>query len=351
MKHRIPDYFSDFRCLAGSCPDTCCGLWEIVIDEAAKARYLSLDGDLGERIRAFLQSHRGEDYLALDQGCCPMLTEQGLCRLISEKGEEFLCTTCREHPRFTEIYGGLSETALSLSCPEAARLLLEKQDRLTFVTEYDEALPEPNDLDAELFMLLEASRETAYTLLQNRCRPLSDRLALFLCFAHRLQQNLKRPAVCRALSELYCDFDYQSRQLQRIRRKRKNGTMTLPRQLLRSMEHLTEEFPRLLPDLEITDLSSHETALEQLAVYFVFRWWLKAACDGALWRQAAAAVISVLAVASLGKICGDLSHAAQLFSKEIEHSQHNLQLLRLAMDLPQFNPDQLLKLLEVSHAV
>ena len=35
----VPDYFDEFHCLAGSCPDTCCGQWEIVVDEAAEARY------------------------------------------------------------------------------------------------------------------------------------------------------------------------------------------------------------------------------------------------------------------------------------------------------------------------
>ena len=351
MKHRIPDYFYEFQCLAGSCPDTCCGQWDIVVDEEAKARYEALDGPLGERVRSILFTQDGETLLKTDHGRCPLLTEDGLCPIVSEQGNDFLCTNCRVYPRFTEIYGGLAETALSLSCPEAARLLLEQQEKLTFVTEFDEQLPEPNDLDAELFLTLQESRETAYALVQDRRRPLSDRLALLACFASRLDRNLERSAVCKALCELYCDFDYQNRQLCRIRRKRKHGTMTLPRQLLRSMEHLTEEFPRLLPDLEITDLSSNETALEQLAVYFIFRWWLKAACDGELWRQAAAAVISILAVASLGKITGDLCHTAQLFSKETEHSQHNLQLLRLAMDLPQFNRNEILKLLEVSHAV
>ena len=33
MLTRYPDYYDQFTCLAGSCPDTCCGQWEIVIDE------------------------------------------------------------------------------------------------------------------------------------------------------------------------------------------------------------------------------------------------------------------------------------------------------------------------------
>ena len=116
MKTRVPDYFSSFACLAGACPDTCCGQWEIVVDPAAKARYLSVRGPLGRRIRAALTTRDGEDCMVLDHGRCPLLTEDGLCAIVLEKGETFLSTTCHTHPRFTEIYGGLAETMLSISC-------------------------------------------------------------------------------------------------------------------------------------------------------------------------------------------------------------------------------------------
>ena len=33
MLLRVPDYFEQFRCLAGACPHTCCAKWEVVIDE------------------------------------------------------------------------------------------------------------------------------------------------------------------------------------------------------------------------------------------------------------------------------------------------------------------------------
>ena len=99
----VPDYFHDFHCLAGSCHDTCCSQWEIVVDEAAKARYLSVEGDLGRRIRAALTTRDGEDVMVLENGKCPLLTEDGLCEIVLQKGEDFLSETCHTHPRFTEI--------------------------------------------------------------------------------------------------------------------------------------------------------------------------------------------------------------------------------------------------------
>jgi len=349
MKTLIPDYYHSFRCLAGSCPDTCCGPWEIVIDEETAARYQAMEGPLGDRIRDCLTLVDGEHCFIPVDGKCPLLTADGLCPIITAHGDDALSITCDSHPRFTEIYGGYAESMLCISCPEAARLLLERQEPLRFLTEIDNTPPEPNDLDGDLFQLVLLSRDTAFQLVQDRTRPLTDRLALLLCFADRLERNLERFDLCMELCRLYREPDYQHRQLVRIRRLRRYGTLIPTRQVMNAMEHLTEAFPAVLRDLELTPVDG--TALEQLTVYFLFRWWLKAACNGYLWRQAAAAVVSVLTVAAMARTTGDLASAARLYSKEIEHSEDNLTLLRKAMDLPQFSRNELLKLLEVSHAI
>ena len=39
MRVTVPDYYEDFRCLAGACPHTCCEKWEVVIDEDTAALY------------------------------------------------------------------------------------------------------------------------------------------------------------------------------------------------------------------------------------------------------------------------------------------------------------------------
>ena len=351
MKTVIPDYYHQFRCLAGSCPDTCCGPWEIVIDEDTLAKYNAMEGPLGDKIRSHLTEADGEICFVPTNGLCPMLDENGLCPIISQCGTEALSITCDSHPRFTEIYGGYAESMLCISCPEAARLLLERQEPLTFLTETDDTPPEPNDLDGDLFQLVLLSRNTAMELVQDRSQPLTDRLALLLCFADRLEKNMENFDLCMQLCELYENAGYQDRQLVRIRRLRKYGTMTMTRQLMNAMEHLTTEFPKQLKELERVDLTPWEIPLEQLTVYFLFRWWLKAACNGYLWRQAAATVVSVLTVAAMSKSMGDVQLAARLYSKEIEHAECNLTLLRKAMDLPPFCRDQLLKLLEVPHAI
>ena len=57
-------------------------------------------------------------------------------------------------------------------------------------------------------------------------------------------------------------------------------------------------------------------------------------------------MVSILTVAGLAKTMGGVQQAARLYSKEVEHSEDNLALLRKAMDLPQFSRNELLWLLD-----
>ena len=39
MEIRYPEYYKQFRCLAGECPDTCCVAWEIRVDRETAGLY------------------------------------------------------------------------------------------------------------------------------------------------------------------------------------------------------------------------------------------------------------------------------------------------------------------------
>ena len=127
MKQVSLDYTEDFSCLAGSCPDTCCKDWEIILDEDAISRYQKMPGVLGEQVRAAMLTENGETRFREQDGKCVLLRKDGLCPLQAAYGAEMLCRTCFTHPRFTEEYGQTAELTLSVSCPEAARLLLGEE--------------------------------------------------------------------------------------------------------------------------------------------------------------------------------------------------------------------------------
>lgn len=135
MKHAQFDYVNQFHCLAGDCPDTCCKDWQIILDEDALARYRAMPGPLGEQVRAALVTENGETRFREEGGRCVLLRDDGLCPIQAAYGAEALCRTCYTHPRFTEEYGQTAELTLSLSCPEAARLLLTHEAPLRIETQ------------------------------------------------------------------------------------------------------------------------------------------------------------------------------------------------------------------------
>ena len=129
MKIRVPEYYTEFCCIADKCRDSCCIGWEIDIDDATMAKYKGISGDLGCEI-AEKTSH---GYFPLcENGRCTFLDGQGLCRIISALGDGYLCDICREHPRYYGVGNGIIEGGLGLGCEEAARMILslKSQPRL-----------------------------------------------------------------------------------------------------------------------------------------------------------------------------------------------------------------------------
>ena len=124
MKIVTPDYYPQFHCIASACPDTCCAGWEVVVDPEAEKRYRSLEGALGGRLRASM----GED-----EGDC-IFTPGGRPLPFSEPAEPLRYPgrprggRALPHlpplPPFLNDFGGTREMGLSLSCPEAARMIL-----------------------------------------------------------------------------------------------------------------------------------------------------------------------------------------------------------------------------------
>lgn len=101
MYQTRPDDYAAFRCLAGACPQTCCAAWEIVVDPDAQDAYLHLQHPLAAKLRRVLRvDSEGDTYFAQTDGRCPFLCADGLCELQRTLGEQSLCRTCRDFPRW-----------------------------------------------------------------------------------------------------------------------------------------------------------------------------------------------------------------------------------------------------------
>ena len=323
-----PNYFDDFRCIGGNCPDSCCKEWGVQVDEISAAYYRSLPGDLGDKLRSVLVEEDGETVMTIENGRCPMWRDDGLCRIQVELGEAALCKVCTEFPRLTHDYGDFMERTLELSCPEAARLIFAAQPGPMVTWEVPE--DREAEYDEEAMAVLKATRNTVLEILADTRRPVQESLALALLYGYQAQAELD--------GEEAQPFESDAA-LESVQEFLKPTENTLPEFFL-TLEILTETWKnRLLAP----NPGQWSDGYRNLARYFVERYWLQAVSDYDLYSRVKFAIVSCLLVRQLG---GNLQETAQLYSKEIENDADNVDaILDAAYTHPAFTDDKLLSLL------
>ena len=328
MKLTKPDYFDRFRCLAGCCPDSCCKEWEVQVDADSAAAYRALPGTLGDDLRRCLADKDGETYMTIADGRCPMWRQDGLCRIQAELGESALCKTCREFPRLTHDYGDFVELGLELSCPEAARLILNEP--AVSVTEEIPGNGEA-EYDEEAMSVLKSTRAKALELLKKTERPIGHTLALLLLYGCQAQGELD------GADEAPFDADTA---LDTARELAQPGDAAEIISFFQSLEMLTDTWANRLHS---PDPSGWDSRTLALARYLISRYWLQAVSDYDLYSRVKFMIIACLLLRQLG---GDFETTAQLFSKEIENDADNMNaLLDAAYEHPAFTDARLLGML------
>ena len=132
MLYTIPDYYHEFSCVAGKCEDTCCAGWQIVADEASLENYKNETGAFAERLKESVNWEEGT-FKQDKERRCAFLNQSNLCDMYTALGEESLCKTCKLYPRHIEEFEDVREVTLSVSCPEVARILMNKKNRYIFL--------------------------------------------------------------------------------------------------------------------------------------------------------------------------------------------------------------------------
>ena len=189
MLYTIPHYYKKFQCIAGECPDTCCAGWQIVIDDRTREKYRKAEGTFGNRLHNSIDWK--ESCFQQYEGRCAFLNDENLCDIYQEAGKEMLCRTCRNYPRHIEEFEGSREISLSLSCPEAARLILGCREPVRFLTAEKAGEEEYEDFDFFLYTKLTDARDLMIRLLQDRREPVSLRIAMVLSLGHDLQRRIR----------------------------------------------------------------------------------------------------------------------------------------------------------------
>jgi len=306
MELYFPTYYHGFRCIADRCPDSCCHEWTVDIDPETAARYRALDGDLGDRLRAVLQDTEDGTVMKNENGRCPMWRQDGLCRIQAALGHDALSETCRNFPRLRHDYGDFVELGLELSCPEAARLILNSDGG--FLRQAQPGGEEP-DYEKEIMDILRSTRKEALCYLRAATN-IPRALAALLLYAHGVQAQLDGDP-SPAPSPESCETQLGQFQLQ--------GDASLLPAFFGSLEILTDRWrTRLAAPLQEINWSAQ---LRRLACYFIERYWLQAISDYDLVCRVKLTVAACLLVGLLG---GDAVETAQLLSKEIENDPDNL---------------------------
>ena len=364
MRYIKPDYYEDFSCVAGACPNTCCAGWQIMIDEDSLERYGEVSGEFGRRLRNSIDWEEGAFYQCNRR--CAFLNEKDLCDIYTKLGEEALCQTCTNYPRHVEEYEGLRELSLSLSCPIAARMILEQESFPVFVEQEDEKeeafAEEFEDFDLLLFTQLEDARAVVMKHLKDAEGSLEEKMNLYLQFAGEMQDCISR--------EEYFEIDTVVRRYEEgifgmwdvpaIKEERFVHRKVLFQHML-ELERLREEWTAVLEELEQVLYAKGETHYRrcverfeaylqedkeagkkweqvglQLFVFFLYTYFCGAVYDDWIYSKMALATESVRFIRELyltrwirkGELTSeDYVELAYRYAREIEHSDQNLNAL------------------------
>lgn len=360
MQYTIPHYYRKFRCTADKCEDTCCAGWQIMIDERTLKKYKRVKGAFGNRLHNSIDWQEGSFHQY--QGRCAFLDENNLCDIYSELGPDMFCKTCRNYPRHIEEFPNVREISLSLSCMEAGKLILGCEESVRFLTkETEKEEPESDSFDDFLYDKLLSMRESAIRILQNREEQASLRVALVLGLAHDGECKICKN--CLFEVEDVCARYERKEAPERFRKKmepmKEEKSVRFRKmqelfQMLDGLEVLRKEWPIYVKELkEILYKDTQEYCkareqfreevlqkmpyTEQLMVYFVFTYFCGGVYDGKGYSKMLLSVVSTLLIEELamgvwmkqGETLSflDFVDVAHRFSREVEHSDENLETL------------------------
>ncbi len=185
------DIVRKFKCLNSDCKDSCCYGWQIALDEETAERYKEVPGLYGRHLRGRLKKTDPPVFRRVF-GACPFLNCDKLCQFQQNGEEELMPRVCRYFPRHVVKMGDRMESTLLLSCPPAARLLVDNPGRMELrrLSEDDAAQVEPfwiienEDVDFRDFLLAERDRLLDILWDEKDPRPLPEIFQAFYAYVH-----------------------------------------------------------------------------------------------------------------------------------------------------------------------
>lgn len=364
MKIRVPYYYKDFKCIDKNCTDTCCAGWEVDLDDKAWDYYKTVTGPFGDRLKSVMvDDEEGKRFLLHSNKRCPFLNDENLCDLYTELGEDRLCDTCTNYPRFIEEYGSTREIGIALSCKVAANLILKDSQPTTFVEEQnDEMVTSYNDIDPELYMHLVATRTQAIQIMQNRDIAMNNRIAMILTYASEIQQCIDKNKLSKItdIKNRYAQPEQLEKRIREFHQYEKQESvkyydMVQYMDLYKNIEVIVTDWASNIDHI-LETLHRNQSVefyekkyaefdcyykdkqyeYEHLMVYFLYRYYLQAVNDEDLLSKVKMGVVAYLVIKEMD-IVKFLDNGNKLdlvdqidimyaYSREVEHSYENFEL-------------------------
>lgn len=304
MRIEYPEYYQRFHCIADQCPDTCCAGWEVDVDEDSYYYYQIVPGAFGERLRSSMAGDdEGHWFPATEANRCPFLNDRNLCDIYIALGEEGLCQVCTEYPRYYMDIGDYEQIDMSLSCMELGRVLFCETEEIRYITEENEACPE-EDLSPE-----DAARRDAILAERNR-----------------------RIAVLQGDPEAWQTYRQEESDEDLLR-------------VLDEFEAINEGWNETLASLHempaVTTFDRKDEYLAKLAIYLIYRYSVDSYLDGDDHVNARTIRLIGRSLRVIELLCAvrceanggaftvdDMIDIAHRYSKEIEHSDENIERIK-----------------------
>lgn len=302
LKIYAPDYYKDFKCIAGKCRHSCCIGWEIDIDDETNAYYKTVKGDMGKRLAASISNEEQPHFVLSENERCPFLNKNNLCDIIINLGEDKLCQICSDHPRFRNFFDSRIEIGLGLCCEAAGELIINSKSYPKLIVAEDDGEDEEMPEIEEMFFNM---RNKIFKIIENN--RFSDCIEKIL---DEFQLSIPQKSI----------FEWAKIYL--------------------SLERLDDKWTDMLTDLKgFKDFNTEEKCeneLKQLLIYFIYRHLSDGLYEGNIRERLAFSVLSVYMIKWLsGSVLGGYENITQdviievsrMYSSEIEYSSDNMEAL------------------------
>jgi lysine-N-methylase len=383
MKIITPYYYKNFKCIAGDCEDTCCAGWDVDVDDESYKFYKTVKGDFGKRLKSVMVPEKdgGCTFTLTEDKRCPFLNSANLCDLYIALGEEHLCETCDEFPRFINEYGSTREIGIAPSCITAGELMFSGREKMHFEEQEDgKPLNSYNDIDAFLYLQLKNARTLAFDIIDHDEFSTDEVCVILLEYARQIQKHMddERDDLIANVVKKFKNIEYCRNVVEKCRKKLKKSNAQsdddfsniTTKKYIKVMSHFFDEFKGMEvinPDwlsyvsrerqFENEILNSnlklnseeksnsnvewkqvkaeHDFRFRQLLDYYIFRYFLDSVYDINLMLKIKNAVVGYLIVRQLCLVCqyengrvtfDEFVDIAHLYSRQFEHSYVNFEV-------------------------